>query len=143
MKKICAFVLALSFLFSFQLETAPQAEAYSLKDALGKDQEPKYLPIGTQKTNAQEGDKSIAEDPARPITRIIQNLINGITGITAAIAIFMIILNAQNIIFAAGDSDAISKGKKGLMWGVIALLLITFAYVIVKTFIQFTYFGEV
>lgn len=140
MKKLCTLALALTFFVAIGGDSFSEVQAkYSLEEAL-KDspgqKTPKFLPTS-------ESEATTLEEPAKPITRIIQNLINGITGITAAIAIFMMILNAQNIIFAAGDSDAISKGKKGLTWSIIALFLIAFAYVLVKTFIQFTYFGEV
>ena len=106
------------------------------KEALS-DTRPKYL-VGSQSDYYQQ---KLAGDSG-DLTRFIQKLINGLTGIVAAIAIYFIVLNAFNLVTAFGDSDRISKAKSGLTWSGVGFLLMVFAYVIVKTIMFITFSGE-
>ena len=94
---------------------------------------PKYL-IGANciDNNNLKGDAS-------DITMWIQKFGGKITGLIGMIAVVLIIWNAFNITTAAGDSEKISQGKKGLIWTIVGLGLTMFAYVIVKTVIMLTY----
>ena len=55
------------------------------------------------------------------------------------IAVVLIVWNAFTIVTAAGDTDKIGNGKKGIMWTILGLALTMFAYIIVKTVIMLTY----
>lgn len=148
--------LIFTFIFSFlsigilanktnAAETETQKETiekkgYSLIDALKTSQNvekteellvPKFMPGANNKE----------EDPSN-FTKMIQNIINGLTGIAGGIAILFIVINAAGLVFAVGNSDDISNAKKGLTWSIIGLILIIFAYVIAKTVINLTYSGE-
>ncbi len=69
----------------------------------------------------------------------IQKFGSKITTLAGMAAVALIIWNAFTLVTAAGDSDKISQGKKGLFWTVIGLAAIMFAYLIVKTVIVMTY----
>ncbi len=76
------------------------------------------------------------------ITRFINKVSKSFAGGAAAIAIIMIVMNAFALVTAMGDSDAIGNAKKGLLWSFLGLLLIVFAYVIIKSIVAMTYSGE-
>jgi hypothetical protein len=121
---------------------APSIKGFSLDDALNslelKTERPQYL-AGVSET-AQFNSNELQGD-ASDITRFIEKIAKSLTGAAAAIAIIMIVLNAMTLVASAGDSDAISNAKKGLLWSFLGLLLIIFAYVIIKSIIATTYIG--
>ena len=68
-------------------------------------------------------------------------LIDPLLKFAAAIAVFMIIWNAQSLVLAAGNSETIGNAKKGLIWSAVGLGAIVFSYVVVKTVIFLSYSG--
>ena len=92
---------------------------------------PKYL-VGASCDPDLYGD-------ARDITYWIQKFSGKITTFIAALAVLLIAWNAFGLVMAGGDTDTIATSKKALMWVGIGLLLVIFAYVIVKTAISLSF----
>ena len=124
--------------------------AFDLHQALGHldvSSRPEHLVI--QKVSSLEvpmasstGERENYYGDQRDITRFLQKIMNGLTAIVAAIAIYFIVLNAFMLVTAFGDSDKISKAKSGLTWSGAGFLLIVFSYIIVKTIVFITYSGD-
>jgi hypothetical protein len=76
------------------------------------------------------------------ITYYIQKIANALTGLAAALAVLFIIQNSFNLLTSSGDSEMITKSKKGLMWSLIGLVLIMGSYIVVKTVISLPYAAE-
>ena len=94
---------------------------------------PKYLVGASCEENEElQGD-------ATDIAMWIQRFGGKITAVVGMLAVFLIVWNAFNMVTAAGDEDKIGNAKKGIMWTIIGLALIMFAYIIVKTVIMLTY----
>jgi len=142
MKKLC---LAFSFLFLSigNVFATDGGKVFSLDEALGTLEvtaRPQFL-SGVNEKDEFGGEK--LKGDASDLTRFIEKIAKSLTGAAAAIAILMIILNSFTLVTAVGDSDAIGNAKKGLLWAFIGLLLIIFAYVLVKTIISTAYLGEI
>lgn len=114
--------------------------SYSLQDALRQHDKaseidtlqsltPNYLPGANQKMKGSATD----------ITRIIQRVINIIIMFAGTIAVLFFVWNAGVLVISVGVTETINKAKQGLTWSAAGLVLIIFAYVIVKTIIAFTY----
>ena len=109
---------------------------YSLEDAAKVTNltgTPKYL-VGTD------------IDPtgtAKDATTFGQRLVRGLVGILTMLAVFFIVYTGLNWVTSAGNSDGVEKGKTSLKWIILGLLLVIFAYVIVKTVITLPYSGSV
>ena len=94
---------------------------------------PKYLVGASCEENSElKGD-------ATDIAMWIQNFGGKITSLVGMIAVVLIVWNSFTLVTAAGDSDKISQGKKGIMWTLLGLAVIMFAYVIVKTVVVLMY----
>ncbi len=78
---------------------------------------------------------------ASDITRYLQRALNVIMVITGAIAVFLLILSGNGMILSMAG-DELAKKKKAVQWILIGLLLIIFAYVIVKTVLTVLYSAE-
>ena len=139
MKKL---FLAFSFFFlSVGNVFAAEPAGFSLDnalEALDVTPRPQYL-AGIDGEFAGDKLKGDASD----LTRFIEKVAKSLAGAAAAIAIVMIVMNALSLVTAVGDSDAIGNAKKGLLWSFAGLLLIIFAYVIIKSIIAITYSGEI
>lgn len=132
MKKIFAIPILFFGLFFFCLDI--NAQGYSLDDAVTASKsaikEPKHLPVA-------EGDPEVA------LVNTIQGATNYITGLVAAVAILFVVINSAKLVFALGEAEDITTAKKGLMWSLGGLVLIMFAFVLVKTVISIAFSGEV
>jgi len=153
MKK--TFTVLITLLIILLLENNPfliiKSEAYSLDDAL------KFL-NGKSENNEEEGEgggsmtiekpkylvgvDEVSAGDATDVVGIIQKIANTITGIIATIAVLFIVINGAMLVISNGNSDQINNVKKGLTWGGIGLLMIIFAYIIVRTIIAITYTGQ-
>ncbi len=140
------FASVFSFLFlaiNFMFVSNSMGAGFSLDDALIEldiaTDRPQYL-AGVE-ANTQF-DSSELQGDASDLTKFIEKVAKSLTGAAAAIAIIMIVFNSISLVTSAGDSDAISNAKKGLLWAFLGLLLIVFAYVIIKNIIAMTYVGE-
>ena len=141
------FDLLLSFTtIAVQAQEPPERVKYDLNDAVeslqGTDSEGNPI-IDIPKPQHLPGvDDESLEGDAGDVTVTLQKIANGIAGIASGIAIFMIIFSAFKLVTAVGNSDDITKAKKGLTWSIVGLILIIAAFVIVKTIIYFAYTGE-
>ncbi len=54
----------------------------------------------------------------------------------ASAAIVFIIISGARYIFAWGKEDAMDKGKRGIFWSVIGLLMVMFSYALIQGIIQ-------
>ncbi len=142
MKKIFLSLLLLLGLVFVPFSGEINVEAYSLKDAVEehanaagtetKEMTPSYLPV----SGAVQGGN------ATDITSVVQKILGVITGLAAAIAIIFVVYNSVILVISTGDTDRISTAKKGLIWSAVGLVLIIFAYIIVKTIVHLTYSGQ-
>jgi len=123
-------------------DTNNKCRAFSLHSALSEAQDtpdprlPRGLPGATKSKDVD------AETAVQGFAGLLQRVINGLTGIAAAIAIFFIVFNAGGFMLAAGDMEKIKKARNGIIWALVGLLLIMFSYVIAKTAISLTYSGS-
>lgn len=76
------------------------------------------------------------------VAGLLQRIINGLTAIAAAVAVFFIVFNGGGMLLAVGDTERIKKAREGIMWALLGLLLIMGSYVIAKTAISLTYSGS-
>lgn len=97
--------------------------------------QPDNLPAGTA---AQE-----ATDPNHPETAATQTLIlyvgkmvSQVLLFMASIAIVFIILAGANYILAFGKDERIERGKRGIFWSLMGLIVILFSYAIVQGIIS-------
>jgi len=93
---------------------------------------PKYLTGANWENRAYRGDGS-------DITFWLQKLGGRITNYIAVLAVLFIAFNGIMLVTAAGDEDQIKNAKKGIVWTLVALVLIAFAYIIVKTVVSLAY----
>lgn len=119
---------------SFSLHKA-LSYAQDTQDNPNKTIIPRELPGATKSKNIGR------ESAIQGFTGLLQRIINGFTGIAAAIAVFFIVFNGGSIMLAAGDMEKIKKARTGIIWALLGLLLIMGSYVIAKTVISLTYSG--
>lgn len=93
---------------------------------------PKYLTGSNWESRKYKGDAS-------DLTFWMQKFGNKITSYAAALAVLFIVFNGFMLVTAAGDEDQINKAKTGIRWALIGLVLLGFAYIIVKTVISLAY----
>lgn len=84
-------------------------------------------------------DENQAETARLKLTQRIVNFIMGLAGI---VAVYFIMNSAFNLIIAGGSEDKITQHKKGLMWAVLGLIFIIFAYTIIRFIITLSYTAE-
>jgi len=73
---------------------------------------------------------------------LLQRIADGAAALAASVAILFMVLNGARLTFAFGNSEALGKARKGLMWAAAGLVLIIFAYIVTKTVIALTYSGS-
>ena len=93
---------------------------------------PKYLTGSNYDSRRSTGD-------ARDITFWLQKFGGKITNYIAALAVLFIAFNGFLMVAAAGDQDQIGKAKTGIIWTLVGLVVLAFAYVLVKTVISLAY----
>jgi hypothetical protein len=64
---------------------------------------------------------------------ILDTVIGWLLFITSFIAVLAIIISGLMIVLSGGDKDMAEKGKKGVQYSVIGLIVIILAYVIITT----------
>lgn len=72
---------------------------------------------------------------------LMQRIADGLAAMAAAVAILFVVINGARLTFAFGNTEDLSKARKGLMWAAGGLVLIIFAYIITKSVIALTYSG--
>ena len=76
------------------------------------------------------------------IAGTIQRLTDQVTTFVGTIAVLMIVIYGFRISVSFNDSETIEKSKKGIIWCLTGLIVITFAYVIVKTVVSIAFLGQ-
>ena len=76
------------------------------------------------------------------IAGTIQRLTDQVTTFVGTIAVLMIVVYGFRISVSFNDSEALEKSKKGIVWCLTGLVVITFAYVIVKTVVSIAFLGQ-
>ena len=72
---------------------------------------------------------------------LLQRIADGAAALAAAVAVLFMVLNGARLTFAFGNTEALGKAKKGLIWASAGLVVIIFAYIITKSVISLTYSG--
>ncbi len=141
MKKFCIGFLSFIFLFGGMV-LAKDVTPYDLGKAMRDVQQKKFY-IQVELPQHLPGiDEQSLQGNASDVTVFLQRFANGIAGIAGSIAVIFIIINAFGMAGSAGNTEAIEKAKKGLIWSIAGLVLIIMAYVIVKTVLSLSYSGQ-
>lgn len=72
---------------------------------------------------------------------LLQRIADGAAALATGVAILFMVINGARLTFAFGNSEALGKARKGLIWASAGLVLIIFAYIVTKTVIALTYSG--
>lgn len=83
----------------------------------------------------------IAQTTFREFAGIIMVLLNNVTRLVMALALFAFIIGAIRFISTAGDDKSRESGKHLMIWGTVALFLMVAVWGIVGI-IQTTFFGS-
>jgi heme A synthase len=70
--------------------------------------------------------------PGATLESTVGNVLEKILTISGLISLFMIVLYGFRYMTARGDDKQVSTAKSGLTWSVVGLVLILFAYVIIR-----------
>jgi len=73
---------------------------------------------------------------------LIQRIADGAAALAASVAILFVVINGARLTFAFGNTEAMGKAKKGLIWAAAGLVVIIFAYIITKTVVALVYSGS-
>lgn len=73
---------------------------------------------------------------------LLQRITDGVAALAASVAILFVVINGARLTFAFGNTEALGKARKGLIWAAAGLVVIIFAYVIAKTVIALVYSGS-
>lgn len=109
-------------------------EALSLKDATGG-----VVPGAVPGASLSNEDSPIGA--VTTVAQLMQRFADGAAALAGAVAILFVVINAARMTFSLGDTEALSKAKKGLTWAAVGLVLIIFAYIVTKSVIALTYSG--
>ena len=93
---------------------------------------PKYLTGANWNERILKGDNS-------DLTYWMQKFGGKITTGVASLAVLFIAYNGFMIVTASGNEEQIKNARTGILWTVLGLFVITFAYVLVKTVISLAY----
>lgn len=118
---------------------------YDLREALRDSQlanhgDSRYIAVYPQHLVGAD-DKSLQGD-ASDITVFFQRFANGLTILAGSLAVIFIVINAFTLVVGLASENARSNAKRGLIWSIVALLLIIMSYVIVKTIVSISYSGQ-
>lgn len=100
---------------------------------------PYPAPGGVPGASLSSGDTPVGAVTAFAV--LLQRIADGAAALAAAVAILFMVLNGARLTFAFGNTEALGKAKKGLIWASAGLVVIIFAYVITKSVIALTYSG--
>ncbi|PJC36643.1 hypothetical protein CO046_04475 [Candidatus Peregrinibacteria bacterium CG_4_9_14_0_2_um_filter_53_11] len=92
-----------------------------------------YLPTGAPTISGSV--KEDIQDPDKARIILTQRIVNIVTGIAGVIAIYMIASTGWRLVIGAGSEETITQEKKALAWEVGGLVLIIFAFSIIRLII--------
>lgn len=73
-----------------------------------------------------------ADEAAGETDTLIQSIINLLSIVVGIIAVIMIIINGLRFITSAGDANAVTAARNGVIYAVIGLVLVVLAQIIVR-----------
>jgi hypothetical protein len=125
-KKALILTVFLAFFTWFGL--AEPSLAITLNDSYRPDNLPTFdldSVVATSDTNPETA-------ATQAIIFFVGNIVSQVLLFAGAVAILFIIFSSGIYIFAFGDDTKIDKGKRGLMWSVIGLVIIMLSYAITR-----------
>jgi hypothetical protein len=75
------------------------------------------------------------------ITRILQRVINAITGVIGMLAVFILIWQGVNMVISFGGDD-LTGAKRAVTWTILGLVTIMVSFIIVRTIINLVFSGD-
>ncbi len=76
------------------------------------------------------------------VNNLFQGIANGLALVAGAIAVLSIAINGGRLVFSFGETEALNTAKKQLLWSIGGLIIIIFAYILVKSIMALVYSGE-
>ena len=129
MKKITHFIVLFSVLTALFLPL-------HMTHAAGIVIDPKYFPIGSATTSGTVPKDNKVSDGAKYLEdarlQLTSKIISTVLAIAGSVAVFFIVYNGWSMATSAGKEEVITQHKKGLMWALVGLLLITLSYSIMR-----------
>lgn len=126
-KKILLTILA-AILFSFGIDGA--LAVIQLDDS--------YRPINlpTMEVEDAVNDDNPETAATQTLIMFVGNIISQVLLFAGALTILFVILAGINYILAFGKDERIEKGKRGIVWSLVGLVLILLSYAIVQGILQ-------
>ncbi|MEK7146138.1 MAG: hypothetical protein AAB802_03045 [Patescibacteria group bacterium] len=120
------FILPILFATLFWVGTESVSAVIQLDDGLRPDNLPTF----------EASDAVNEENPETAATQTIilfvGNLLSQVLLFAGAVTILFLIIAGANYIFAFGKDERIEKGKRGIFWAIVGLLIIMLSYSIVR-----------
>lgn len=102
--------------------------AVTLDNSLRPDNLPTY-DFDSVAANSEQNPETAA---TQAIILFVGNLVSQVLVFAGAIAILFVIVSGGTYIFAFGDDTKIDKGKRGLFWSLMGLMVILLSYAITR-----------
>lgn len=119
-------LLSLGLLGALTMNAPQSMAAITLPDYL----RPDALP---ESTVADPIDDEHPETAAtQTLILFVGNMVSQVLVFMGSIAIFFLVLAGANYILAFGKDERIERGKRGIFWSLVGLLIILFSYAIVQ-----------
>ncbi|MCU0680460.1 MAG: pilin [Planctomycetes bacterium] len=126
MKKIVVFfILSLFLFFSFNFAVAQDTSGTSQQDTSGT----------SKKTSTGDSLSNPLGDGTTP-QKLIGRIINGVLGLVGSIALLMFVYGGFLWMTSSGNAEKVKEGKNIIIWAVLGMAIIFFAYALVKFVIQ-------
>ncbi len=90
------------------------------------------LVVRAEDTDADKNIFGTVDNPTYPVEKVLKNLVGYALGLVLIIAVFYIIYSGFQIVTAGGDAEKVEKGKKGVMYAVIGIIIALLAQIIVN-----------
>ena len=110
----------------FGLNFVPMAGVYAATDICSQSNVPKEV----RDANGCDGGS------AANLEEVIVNIISGIVGALALVAVIFIVVGGINYMTSAGDAGKIQKAKSTILYAVIGLIIAVLAFAIVNFVIK-------
>lgn len=129
-KKMNKKALLLSVLLACGLSfVGPEwSNAVTLDDSLRPDNLPTY-DFDAVVENSEGSPETAA---TQSIILFVGNLVSQVLLFAGAVAIIFVLVSGGTYIFAFGDDTKIDKGKRGLLWALLGLVIIMLSYAITR-----------
>lgn len=125
-KKVLLLTIFLAFFAFFSV--ADPSLALTLDDGLRPDSLPTYDFDSVVATDVENSETAATQ----AIIFFVGNIVSQVLLFAGAVSIIFVIVSGGTYIFAFGDDTKIDKGKRGLMWSLIGLVIIMLSYAITR-----------